>query len=528
MHRHTSSPRWRERPMTTHASSSPKATSNRGRTASASILLQPNMEWWYFDSLLDDGAKLAVSFCTKDGSGAHQGLEPLIEIDLDLPDGRRLMKYGRFKAADFQASKDGCDVRIGEYRFAGDLHEYTITGAAEDVSAEVRLEGMTEPWRPETGHVVFGDEGEDILAWLIVRAHGQGDGHLPDRLGGPRDHGHRLSRPQLDEPALLEDGAPDRSLVLGTGHVGPYSFVTAYITAAEKYGLATVPLYMLARDGKVIADDGAKVAFSKRGGEIDEHTGKPVPDSICFDYRDGDTRYVLTYSREKTLVSQKNLDLATGLQKVVAEIIRYPGGYLRFSGPVSLDRYQGDEVVEHLRGDRVLRAVLLRTRDPRRAVAAERPTIATDRSDAERAPDLLRLSWIFEGAVTLSARPDGDPRPAEHGPEQRQHRQRPSAALPKPGSAVDDRARDQQRREDEPVPMRPTERSTAPHPQVEQRRLHVELAALHQGQHAVGAARQADRRPGRSSSPRRGRSGTSTCPRRTRAWTRTARSRSTG
>ena len=56
------------------------------------------MEWWYFDSLLDDGAKLAVIFCTKDGSRPHQPLEPLIEIDLDLPDGRRLMKYGRFKA----------------------------------------------------------------------------------------------------------------------------------------------------------------------------------------------------------------------------------------------------------------------------------------------------------------------------------------------------------------------------------------------------------------------------------------------
>ena len=77
-------------------------------------------------------------------------------------------------------------MRIGDYRFAGDLHEYHITGAAEDVSVEVRLEAMTEPWRPETGHLVFGADGETFLAWLI-RAHGQGDGHLPDRLRGPRD-----------------------------------------------------------------------------------------------------------------------------------------------------------------------------------------------------------------------------------------------------------------------------------------------------------------------------------------------------
>lgn len=29
------------------------------------------------------------------------------------------------------------------------------------------------------------------------------------------------------------------------------------------------------------------------------------------------------------------------------QIIRYPGGYLRFSGPVSLDCHQGEEVIEH-------------------------------------------------------------------------------------------------------------------------------------------------------------------------------------
>ncbi len=104
---------------------------------------------------------------------------------------------------------------------------------------------------------------------------------------------------------------------------------------------------MLARDGTVVADDGAKVTFSKSGSEIDHHTGKPVPDTLCFEYRDGDDRYVLTYAREHTLVSQTLIDFASGVQKLVAEIIRYPGGYLRFSGPVTLDRYKGEELLEH-------------------------------------------------------------------------------------------------------------------------------------------------------------------------------------
>ncbi len=172
----------------------------------------PNIEWWYFDALLDDGAKLSVIHCTKDASRPHQPLEPLIEIDLDLPDGRRMSKYGRFKAQEFSAAREGCDVRIGEYVFTGDLHDYHITGKAQDLSAEVRLESVTEPWRPETGHLVFGPDGETIFAWAPVRAHGQGDGDLPHRGGGARDDGHGLPRPQLDEPG---DGTPDRPLVLG-------------------------------------------------------------------------------------------------------------------------------------------------------------------------------------------------------------------------------------------------------------------------------------------------------------------------
>jgi hypothetical protein len=309
---------------------------------------EPNIEWWYFDSLLDDGAKLAITFCNKDpGARGHQPLVPLIEIDLDMPDGRRLMKYGRFKEAEFEASRDGCDVHIGNFRFTGDLHEYTITSAAEDVSADVRLEGMTESWRPETGHILFGAEDEDFLAWLIAVPMGKVTAtyHIGSEVHestglGYHDH-NWCNQPYMQMGHMLDHW------FWGRGRAGPYSFVTANITAAQKYRLAQFPLYMLARDGVVIADDTTKMTFTRSGSQIDEHNGKPIPDSICFDYLDGDRRYVLTYARQRTLVSQKNIDFTSGLVKVVAELIKYPGGYLRFSGPLILDCYQGGEVVEH-------------------------------------------------------------------------------------------------------------------------------------------------------------------------------------
>jgi len=60
-----------------------------------------DIEWWYLTACWRR-RNLAVVFATKDAS-RPTALEPLIEIDLDLPDGRRFMKYGRFKAAEFEA-----------------------------------------------------------------------------------------------------------------------------------------------------------------------------------------------------------------------------------------------------------------------------------------------------------------------------------------------------------------------------------------------------------------------------------------
>ena len=138
-----------------------------------------------------------------------------------------------------------------------------------------------------------------------------------------------------------------------------------HLVAAKKYGLAPFEFYMLARDGKVIADDGTKVTFTTSGSEVDQHTGKPFPEAICFDYRDGDTRYEVTITRQKTLVTQRFLDFTKGWQKVVGELIRYPGGYLRFSALVSMNCYQGDQRIEHYEKTGVFEQMYFAAQDPR-------------------------------------------------------------------------------------------------------------------------------------------------------------------
>jgi hypothetical protein len=305
-------------------------------------------EWWYFDAHLDDGARLVVTFYTKDYATPQRPLEPMITLDLDLPDGRSLHKRTKFAPAEFHASTERCDVRIGSNRFIGNLRDYEITAAIDDVSVDIRLASLTEPWRLGTGQILFGAREEKSFAWLPSVPYGRVTatyrvGSTVHETTGTGYHDHNWGNTSLLELV--------NHWYWGRGHLGPYTFISSYIVTEKKYGYTPFPVFMLAHQGKVIADDGAKVTFTKSDVHLDEVTGKPFAGVIRFDYRDGDTQYVLTYSRQRTVVQTRLIESLRGAKKLAARIVGFNGAYLRFSGTLSIDHLRGGERVEHHEAD---------------------------------------------------------------------------------------------------------------------------------------------------------------------------------
>ncbi len=82
---------------------------------------------------------------------------------------------------------------------------------------------------------------------------------------------------------------------------------------------------MLAKDGKVIANDGKKVRFSLRDVAIEPDTGKPVANQMIYEYAEGNERYVLTFTRKKDT--------------------------LRFTGELKLEHYQAEQPLETLQDE---------------------------------------------------------------------------------------------------------------------------------------------------------------------------------
>jgi hypothetical protein len=300
-------------------------------------------EWWYFDAHLDDGSKLVVVFMNKDLSAPGKPLDPIIRLNLDLADGRSFSKLVGFSPESFSAATDHADVRIGDNRFTGDLHSYRITAALEEIEVDVTLTGTVPAWRPETGYMLFGADRAKEFSWLpsVPQGHVEaeysiaGERHSSSGVGY---HDHNWGNVGLMD--IIHDWYWAR------GQAGPYSVIASYITAHERYDYTAIPILMLAKDGKIIADDASKVRFEAEDVFVDEHTAKPVAGVTRYSYEDGDLRYVVTFTRERDLAKDRMIDSTRGIKRLAAKAVRFDGAYLRFTGECRVQRFERGELVE--------------------------------------------------------------------------------------------------------------------------------------------------------------------------------------
>jgi hypothetical protein len=294
-------------------------------------------EWWYFDAHLDDGSKLVVIFMNKDLVTPGRPLSPILRVNLDLPDGRSYQKVVPFPAKDWSAAADRADVRLGANRFTGDLDEYRIQATAGEVSVDVTLTGQIPPWRPATGHLLFGPDRDLEFAWLpsvpqgIVTGSCTVDG-VTRQASGVGYHDHNWGNVGIMK--IIHNWYWAR------GQAGQYSVIASFITAQKKYGYQTIPLFMLARDGQIVADDASLVRFETEDVYTDETTGKPVATLSRYVYEQNDDRIVVSFTRERDLARERMVDALTWPKRLAAKLARFDGAYLRFTGPMTINVYK--------------------------------------------------------------------------------------------------------------------------------------------------------------------------------------------
>lgn len=307
-------------------------------------------EWWYFDAHLDDGARLVVIFMNKDLTSIGRPLSPLLRLNLDLPDGRSFEKMVAFRPEQWSAAKDHADVRIGGNRFQGDLHEYRIQAAAEGISLDVTLRSEIPAWRPGTGYMLFGQRRDLEFGWFPSVPKGRVSGSYTvdgqiQAVSGIGYHDHNWGNVRLDKIV--------HHWYWARGQAGPYTAICWYITPTKKYSHQPVTLFMLARDGQIVADDASFVRFEPEGVYADEKTHKPVAATIRYIYEKGDESIEVAFTRKHDLFKCWMIEDLAGLKKAVARLVGFDGAYLRFAGQIAVTASRAGTQTEHFTGEAI-------------------------------------------------------------------------------------------------------------------------------------------------------------------------------
>ena len=300
-------------------------------------------EWWYFDSHLHDGSSLVIVFYTKPLLNPDGELAPFASLELNRPGQPPIRVETHVSPDAFSARRDRCDVRIGENTFRGNLHEYEIHFSHDGMTVDVKLTGQVPSWRPTSGHMYFGEHDEHFFAWLPAVP--QGDVSVDLNIRGKKEH--------LQGVGYHDHNWGDVSMAKlinhwywGRAQAGDYSIVASYIFAEKAYGNAELPIFMLAKGGKIIADDGRKVGFYLEDEHMDPKSSKPVANVVVYEYEDGPDRYLVSYRRSETIVDERLITRVSGFKHLLAKLTGFDGAYLRFTGNVQLERFVNGELVE--------------------------------------------------------------------------------------------------------------------------------------------------------------------------------------
>jgi hypothetical protein len=131
------------------------------------------------------------------------------------------------------------------------------------------------------------------------------------------------------------------------GQAGPYSVIASLVTAHERYGYTELAIFLLARDGEVIADDSERVRFEALETYTDELTGKPVATKTRYTYAgEDDERWIVTFTRDHDLAASRMIDDIHGPKRVLAQLARFDGAYLRFTGTLDIEHHRGGALLE--------------------------------------------------------------------------------------------------------------------------------------------------------------------------------------
>jgi hypothetical protein len=143
---------------------------NRGLTAADDGLHKPGgplpYEWWYFDATFDNGYSVVVIAWPMNYSKPWRR-QCTVQLSIYTPDGRTHKHYIFPPRKLFSASRESCDVRIGDSFLRGGYPRYEISMEAEGDRVDLVFESEVPGWKPGKGANLVPFPMMKTMGWLV-------------------------------------------------------------------------------------------------------------------------------------------------------------------------------------------------------------------------------------------------------------------------------------------------------------------------------------------------------------------------
>lgn len=294
-------------------------------------------EWWYFDSEYEDGTKVVVIFFTKNKFDVKGPANPTVVIDITLPNGKTISKsFSEGEGKKIRASKDKCDVKIGQSSIMYSNGNYEIHFAHDDIEYTCTMKSMIPMWRPGTGHMYFGKKQEDFFAWFVAQPSAKIDATLKIsgktfQLKGTGYHDHNWGNIEMNK--IINHWYWCRV------QIGSYTIIASDIVAEKKYGYSRIPVFLLSKNGEILEDNEEKLVLERLNTECHNITKKFMDNKLSFIYKgENEINYKLQFTRERDILAANLVD-GIGLskiKKIIAKAIGINPTYVRCIGKARL------------------------------------------------------------------------------------------------------------------------------------------------------------------------------------------------
>ena len=136
-------------------------------------------EWWYIDAEFENGMTIVTVFYTKNTFDVTGPARPTGTINITYPDGTIISREVFEKEGTvLNASGERADVRIQDCYLHYVDGDYELVFIDDNFEYRVFIKSALPMWRPDTGHMYFGDDQEDFFAWFVAQPASDINGYL--------------------------------------------------------------------------------------------------------------------------------------------------------------------------------------------------------------------------------------------------------------------------------------------------------------------------------------------------------------